>query len=181
MTCIVGYVEKEKVYIGGDSAGADVSTYEACVRADEKVFKKNGMVFGFTTSFRMGQIIRYCFNPPEQSSKKTDYEYLCSDFIDALVKCFKDKGFATIKNSVVSGGVFLMGYRGNLYLLGNDFQVAQMAKDYHACGCGISYALGALHCMENMVFPPEGRITKALEAASEFSAYVRPPFNILSI
>lgn len=106
MTCIVGYVEKDNVWIGGDSAGANVSTYEICTRADEKVFKKNGMIFGFTSSFRMGQIIRYCFTPPEQSSKKSDFGYLCSDFIDALIKCFKDKEFATVKDGVVTGGLF---------------------------------------------------------------------------
>lgn len=74
-----------------------------------------------------------------------------------------------------------MGYRGGLYRIDDNFQVGEIAKNYYACGCGMELALGALHCMENMDFPPTGRITKALEAASEFSAYVRPPFNIVSL
>jgi len=113
MTCIVGWIENNKVIIGGDSAG--VTGYDITIRADEKVFIKQEMIFGFTTSFRMGQLIRYSLKIPEQSQRIRDYEYMCSIFIDALVKCLKDKGFAKIDDNVVIGGEFLVGYRGNLY------------------------------------------------------------------
>ena len=83
MTCIVGFVEKGIVYIGGDSAG--VSGLDLRLREDEKVFLKNGMAFGFTSSFRMGQILRYCFTIPDQDPRKDDFSYLCTDFIDALI------------------------------------------------------------------------------------------------
>lgn len=179
MTCIVGYVENGNVWIGGDSAG--VGGYSLQIRADEKVFKKEDMVFGFTSSFRMGQIIRSCLQIPEQSSKKTDYDYLCSDFIDKLIACFKDKEYATIKDSKVKGGVFLLGYKGNLYNIESDFQVGKVFKNYNACGCGFDLALGALHALEDSKLTPEQKIIKALEAADEFSAGVRPPFNIVSL
>jgi len=62
MTCIVGLVENGKVYIGGDSAG--VAGLDITTRKDEKVFQKENMIFGFTSSFRMGQILRYSFKNP---------------------------------------------------------------------------------------------------------------------
>ncbi len=183
MTCIVGYVEKGNVWIGGDSAG--VGGYSIHARADEKVFKKEEMIFGFTSSFRMGQVIRYCLQIPEQSSKKDAFTFLCSDFIDALIKCFKDKAFVQIKDSVASGGTFLLGYKENLYTIYGDFQVAKVLDSYAAVGCGFDLALGAMHTLNHKNCPgtltPEKKITLALEAATHFSAGVCPPFNIVNL
>lgn len=169
--------------MGGDSAG--VGGYSLSIRADEKVFIKEDMIFGFTSSFRIGQIIRSCFQIPEQSSKKSDYDYLCSDFIDALVQCFKKKEYAKVKDNQVSGGTFLLGYKGNLYIIYDDFPVGKNVKNYYACGCGSDLALGAMHVTNHKLCPgeltPEKKLTLALDAASEFSAGVSPPFNILCL
>ena len=62
MTCIVGLVHEGVVYIGGDSAG--VAGLSLTVRADEKVFQNGEFLMGFTTSFRMGQLLRYSLKPP---------------------------------------------------------------------------------------------------------------------
>lgn len=52
MTCIVGYAVDGNVYMGGDSAGVGEG-YSLQIRAEEKVFLKGSMIFGFTTSFRI--------------------------------------------------------------------------------------------------------------------------------
>ena len=59
MTVIVGYVDEEngKVYIGSDSQG--VSGDHTINRADPKVFISHGITYGFTSSYRMGQILRF--------------------------------------------------------------------------------------------------------------------------
>ena len=67
MTCIAAITEKGKVYMGGDSAG--VSGYDITIRADEKVFKNGQCVFGFTSSFRMGQLLCYKFKVPVKPPK----------------------------------------------------------------------------------------------------------------
>ena len=186
MTCIVGIVENGKIFIGGDSAG--VAGHSLQIRADEKVFKKDGTLFGFTTSFRMGQIIRYCLKIPEQPNSQNDYQYLCSYFIDELIKCFSDKGFLQKKDEVKSGGAFLLGYKGNLYQVENDFQVGKVTDSFSACGCGQDIALGALYELKNqdvkgkksMAPSPKEKLIRALKAAEHFSAGVRGPFNIVS-
>jgi hypothetical protein len=55
MTCIVGIVENGKVYMGGDAAG--VNGYSVRVRKDPKLFKVGEFLFGYTSSFRMGQLL----------------------------------------------------------------------------------------------------------------------------
>jgi hypothetical protein len=139
------------------------------------------MIFGFTSSFRMGQILNYSFVIPDHDKEKGDFEYLCTDFIDALIDQFIDKRYAKINNNEVSGGFFLMGYRGRLYSVEDDFQVSEMINPYDSCGNGASYALGALHAIEGLSMSPEDRVKTALRAAECFSAAVQSPFTIISV
>lgn len=142
-------------------------------RADEKVFKNGDMLFGYTSSFRMGQLLRYSLVIPEQSRRKDDYRYMCTDFIGAVINLFENKKFAKTSNGEISGGTFLVGYKGNLYSVENDSQVAVPALNSEAVGCGVGIALGALHALHNNKMKPRDRIIKTLEAATEFSAGVR--------
>lgn len=175
-TCIVGLESGGDVYIGGDSAG--LSGMDRFIRVDEKVFVKGRMIFGFTSSFRMGQILRYSFEPPEQTIKQGDYEYLCGPWVDALITCLKAKGYAKVDNNEVSGGIFLLGFGGKLYRVESDFQVGRRAESYDACGCSEAYALGAMAILEDKHISPEKKVRRALEVAERFSAGVKGPFVI---
>lgn len=176
MTCIVGFVCNDGIYMGGDSAG--VSGYSIRGRADEKVFIKDGMIYGFTSSFRMGQILRFNFKRPYHRPEIDDYEYLCSEYITELIKCFKEYGYLQEDKGEVSGGTFLVGYRGNLYKIEGDFQVGKAFDRYDACGCGEDYALGALNVMRHTELSYEDRVSMALGTAEKYSAGVRSPFVI---
>jgi ATP-dependent protease HslVU (ClpYQ) peptidase subunit len=178
MTCIIGLKKAGSVVIGADSAG--VSGWDIRQRKDSKVFIKSDMIFGFTSSFRMGQIIQHSFVIPKHY-EKSDFEYMCSDFIDALRKTLKEKGFSKIKDNTEEGGTFLVGYKGELYKIESDYQVAQILDDFDACGCGEAYALGAMAVLkDNDTFSPEEKVKKALEIAEHFSAGVRSPFFVLT-
>lgn len=174
MTCIVGLVDNKRVYIGGDSAG--VGDYDLTVRADAKVFHNGPFLFGFTSSFRMGQLLRYAFKPPKHDSDLSDYEYLVTTFVDALRECLKAGGWARKENEQEGAGTFLLGYRGHLYRIEGDYQVGEGADSYGACGCGQSVALGAMYASEGQ--EPKRRIKTALAAAERFSAGVRGPFVV---
>jgi len=172
-TCIVGLEYDKGIYIGGDSAG--VSGLDVSIRTDPKVFKNGPFIMGFTTSFRMGQLLMYKFEPPKRDPKKTDHEFMVTDFIDAVKKCFIDNDFGSKENN--DYGSFLVGYRGKLYIIYEDLQVGENECGYASVGCGESYALGSLFSTPKL--SPRKRIEMALNAAAEFSGGVSPPFNII--
>ncbi len=181
MTCIVAWAEKGKICIGGDSAG--VAGYNMQIRADEKVFKNGEMIFGFTSSFRMGQLLRFSLLLPLKKEKQDNYNYMCTDFINAVRKCLKDGGYASKKEEVESGGCFLVGFRNNIYSIESDFQVGKTTKPYHTVGCGESFALGTCWTLNKMnsKLSLKDKVRTALEVAYEFSAGVRPPYHFVEI
>ena len=175
MTAIVGLVQDGSVYIGGDSAG--VYGMSLTVRADAKVFRKKKYLFGFTTSFRMGQLIRYAMELPKP---RGDLDaFMATTFIDALRACLKDGGWALKENDREEGGTFLVGVRGQLYAVYDDYQVARAADGFAAVGCGDQIALGALFATADTGLSPRRRVISALAAAERFSAGVRGPFLCL--
>lgn len=173
MTAIAAIVQDGRVLIGGDSAGVD--GHELVVRADAKVFTTGPYVFGFTSSFRMGQLIRYAFEPPEPGPDLS--RFMVTGFVDALRECLKDGGWATKENEQESGGTFLVGVHGRLFGVEDDYQVAEPADEFAAVGCGAHLALGALYATRDLGLTPQDRLERALQAAERFSSCVRGPFT----
>lgn len=178
MTCIVGLECEEGVVIGGDSAG--VSGMDMTVRADEKVFRVGPFIMGFTSSFRMGQLLRYSLRVPDHYNDESDYQYMVTSFIDAVRECLEEGGWKKKKDERESGGSFLVGYRGRLYEVDSDFQVGMNVCGYAAVGCGHAYAMGSLYATDYQDKRPFAihRVRRALEAAETFSAGVAGPFVI---
>lgn len=161
--------------MGGDSAG--VSGLALTVRADEKVFASGEFIMGFTGSFRMGQLLRYSLAVAGKPEAMDDIEYMSTWFIDSVRACLKKGGYSRTYDGQESGGVFLVGYRGRLYVVYSDYQVGRPADGYSAVGCGEDIALGALYATRHQA--PAERIETALDAAERFSGGVRGPFVTL--
>lgn len=179
MTCIVGIAHKGKVYIGGDSLGSS-SNFNCNVRSDTKVFKNNQFLIGYTSSFRMGQLLRCVWLPPKKSKNLDDFTFMVRIVIPSIIRLFKDNEFAEVEKEAVSGGSFLVGFNKNLYTIYDDYQVATNASNVNAVGCGGAFALGALLAQSNKLSPTD-RISQALDVACELSAGVRGPYVIESI
>ena len=177
MTCIAGWTENRKVVIGGDSAG--IGGFDLCIRKDSKVFKNGPFLFGFTSSFRMGQLLRFSFVPPSQDEEQTVYGFMCTTFIDEIRKCLKDGGFSEIDNNQESGGQFLVAYKGRLFKIDGDFQVGESVDKFDACGSGESFAIGALNVLNESSKSPKEKVRIALETAHAYCIGVRPPFNFV--
>jgi len=173
VTCIVGLVDQGHVFIGADSAG--IAGYDLVVRADSKAFQNGPFLMGFTTSFRMGQLLRYAFKPPPCEGDV--FCYLATTFIDAVRECLSKGRYAVKKDEQESGGQFLVGFRGCLYAIDSDYQIEQSLAPYAAIGCGAPYALGALYATSG---DAKTRILTALSAAEYHNAGVRRPFTIMS-
>ncbi len=176
MTCIVGLVHRGTVWIGGDSLGT--AYLDSVHRADPKVFRSDGFVFGFTSSYRMGQLLRYQLKVPVRGRSEL-MRYMATDFIEAIRGCLKSGGYTVVKDNQESGGSFLVAHAGRLFRIEDDFQVGETRIGFDAVGYGFAYALGSL--WESRGKRPRDRVRKALEAAERFSAGVQRPFTILRL
>ena len=177
MTCIVGLVDSGKVYIGGDSLGSN--SFDGDIRKDAKVFRNGKFVMGFTTSYRMGQLLNYTFSSSRNLNEDEDeMSYMVNVFINDVRCCLKNGGFATSENSQEIGGVFLVGFNGRLFTVHSDYQVSENIDEFTACGCGGDYARGAMLVSRHL--PPDERIMQALAVAEHFSIGVKSPFTIIS-
>lgn len=181
MTCIVGMVRDNSVWIGGDSAGSDDTSI--CIRRDPKIFKSNGFLIGYSGSFRFGQLVRYKFIPPDRSDQRDVFEYMVSDFSEAIRILAKDHGVSKVEDNVeeITNISLLIGYQGRLFTLEEDFQIGEVINEYYAIGGGTDLALGSMYTTKDLKYTPKKRLQIALEAAAAFSKSVAPPFIILNI
>lgn len=178
MTCIVGVIENGVVTLGGDSAG--VENDNITIRKDEKVFRNKEFIIGYTSSFRMGQLLRFRFTPPPISGKDL-YEYMCTEFVDGVRKCFEEYGFMQkYKGGDEKGGEFLVGIRGRLFHIDDDYQVGEPVDGFMSVGSGMYYALGSLDTTNKNQIKPKDRVEIALRVAEKYSCGVSGPFNYVS-
>ncbi len=181
MTCVVGIVRENDVMIGADSAGTS-GDWTLVTRADPKVFTihEGKFVIGFTTSYRMGQLLRFGLTPPDHPDGMDAYEYMVRHFIPAVRQCFKDGGYAIKDKEQESAGQFLVGYEGRLFSIDSDYQVGESAEQFDAYGCGQAAALGAVigQLLASAERDYERIVRYALQTAERFNGGVRGPFRI---
>lgn len=183
MTCIVVVTNGKRVVMGGDSAG--VGGYRLTVRKDKKVFKRTDesqteWLFGFTSSFRMGQLIQFELVLPQINAKaRADlYGFMVTKFIPNLRACLKNGGYAGKNEEVERGGTFLVGLLGRIFEIESDYQVAEPADSFYSVGCGDDLAKGSLFT-STQTNDLRKRALQALTAAERFSSGVRGPFEFV--
>jgi ATP-dependent protease HslVU (ClpYQ) peptidase subunit len=186
MTCIVAVTQNGTVYMASDHAASDDKSGLIFARKEPKVFKVGQYGIAFTDSFRMGQILQYNWSPPKYTPTKTNSgldKFIRTKFIDSVKVAFKDNGYGSFGSSAESedvGGVFIVGVEGRIYTVDEDFHVGEHVLNYMAEGSGCMFALGALHATKHQK-NPKMRLKSALEAASEFSMSVAPPFTYIQV
>lgn len=174
MTCIVAVKNGNTVVVGGDSLG--IAGTSIVVRKDPKVFRLGDLVIGYTSSFRMGQILRYEMEPLTAPKRGLD-RWMVTHFLPLVRDKLKDGGYARIDSNVESGGCFIVGVRNRAFVVESDFQVGEPACDYTAVGCGEDLALGAMHATSSL--SAKARARAGLSAAADHNAGVAPPFKLM--
>lgn len=139
------------------------------------------MVIGYTTSFRMGQILEYELKLPEHPEDMNALKYMITKFVPEVKKIFAEHWKKPKDGEDGNGGEFLCGYKGRLFHLYSDLQVSERMQHYDSCGCGEGYALGSLFSSGKSKMQPLKRLELALQAAEEFSAGVGKPFHFISV
>lgn len=174
MTCIVGLEAGGKVYMGGDSAST--SGWDINVTRLRKVFRQGDFLIGCTGSWRMAQLLQYSLVVRPQKDNEDDMQYMVTGFVEAIRTCLKEGGFAKVEDEKEEGGTFLVGFKGRVYTVENNFQVCSTSDAFTAIGCGDKYAMGNLWATKQG--RPRERILAALEAAAHFSNGVCAPFYV---
>lgn len=182
MTCIVAVKGGSgSVWLGADTVGAN--DWQVTPRADSKIVTITGddaeIVCGYTTSFRMGQILRHHVKLPPKWNKELD-DWLVVDVIEAIREAFANHGWDRKEDKGEQwGGSFIMVSAGRIFTVQDDFQLAESRRSYDALGCGQYNAMGALYATEGQ--SAKARVETALNAAAELNPFVRGPFEIVEI
>lgn len=174
MTCVIGLVQDGKIYMGADSQASDGWNKRTVARP--KVFKTDRFLIGYTSSFRMGQLLQYQLEVQSQNSE-SDYIYMATTVVESVRHCLKKHGWSKVENNQEEIGSFLVGYNGGLYEIQPDLSILEHTDGFDAVGVGREYALGAMMALEEM--PPKARICQALEIVAMFSNGVSAPFTVL--
>lgn len=181
MTCIAALRSDGFIYMAADSAGTDW-TMSREIRGDSKIFRVGEFLIGFAGSFRGGQLLKHSFSPPPLPQGEDLEKYMVSQFVDAMRETFKEGG-SSLESFCGPEGTpaqILVGVRGDLFRVQNDYQVARPTTDYMALGCGRDLALGSLWSTPETLDPIQ-RLSMALGAAQRFNASVAEPFHFLQI
>jgi ATP-dependent protease HslVU (ClpYQ) peptidase subunit len=93
-----------------------------------------------------------------------------------LRKCLREGGYAKKEHEVETGGNFLVGFRGRLFEVQSDYQVAEPRSGIAAIGCGAQIAYGAMFVTGHL--EPRMRLLQALRASEFHNAAVRRPFVV---
>lgn len=176
MTCIVGLVEENGVvWMGGDRAATG---YTQTFSSRPKVFAHSGFLFGYTTSFRFGDLLEHAFRPLGDYLGRNAHEYLVTDFIPELIETLDRGRWLRVVEGRVSGGDFLVGFNGGIYHVQDDFSVLNCGA-WAACGSGEAVALGSLHSSEGR--DSGDRVRMAVRAAGACVSSVGGLVDVLSI
>jgi ATP-dependent protease HslVU (ClpYQ) peptidase subunit len=189
MTVIAAIKANDKIYMGCDSMFLYPESLQAIKRTQSKLIIKDEMVIGLTTNgCRIFQTIQYKLKVPSTRKVKTEdlLEYFITKFCNSLYKLLHAENMlledaeAKTSEPSISPAICLIGIRGKLFRIGEDFDVAELDMPFFAVGSGGEYAIGALEATVNLTttFKPEDHILHALKTAEKYTAGVKGPFQI---
>lgn len=189
MTCIVAVTDGRRIVLGADSVGVGRNSYHQ-IRRDPKIFAMGSFLLGFTTSFRMGQVLMHSEfpEPPVTEDPTRAFRFMVREFVPAARGCLDGGGFAktlTLNRPdfqevhTAQGGTFIVGFDGFLFEVHDDYAVAMQELPYTAIGAAHLPALGALAATADLGLSLETRARRALQAAATHTGSCRQPFRFL--
>lgn len=179
MTCIVGVVKGNTVYLGGDRAATDGELNRTIIKTP-KVFLKGDVGFGVCGLPKVMDALQHGTELPTQSGGD-DKEFLVGTLVPAIREGLKrlDCTADHPEYGTCFHGAMLVAYRGALYDLQGNFQLVEAASGYASVGSGSKLALGSLASTKK-VGNARKRVLMALEASTG-NAGCAPPFDVVVV
>lgn len=175
MTCIVGLVHKGKAYLGADSQC--LNGWHKVKNPNPKIFRKGELIIGSSGSQRVSDIVEHNLDL-ERDNGKEPIKYIAGGFVPALRACLSEHGALIKKDTEEMDGVLLIGYKGKLFIIGEDFTISEVGP-YEAIGSGGKYVYGYLYAAGTLT-DPIAAINGALECAEHFCAAVCKPYVVMA-
>ena len=181
MTCVVAIVDSSNnIHMGSDSLASD--SHSQTIMTDSKLFMIGELLVGFAGSFRSAQVLQYQMFLPERGELQEDMEYLVASFIPVLRTVFADNGLGDdILGSDGFDGEFLLGYRGQVYKMQNDFSLIVAKDDFVSIGAGGEVSSAVLYATKDMDIAPTDRLELALKSSAYQITTVKEPFHFICV
>ncbi len=172
MTCIAGLIDRDgKGHIASDSLGSN--GYTKGVYKNAKIFKKGNVLFGYTSSYRMGQLLEYGLTLPERKVNQSLEEYIYMDFVESVRSLLKSSGYLIIDNNSEVIGQFIVIIEGRIFKIQEDLALLEPSEPFDTCGSGEDYAKSAIDILKTHTKLSSKKIlTLAIETASKYVATV---------
>ena len=178
MTCIAGLEHDGIVTIGSDSQGSSGNKKNEYDHS--KLFEieiegfKDKLIGGFTTSFRMGQLLTYNVPPIDApTDSQTVHSWLITTVVPMIRDVFSDHDFEQDDNGKAKGGMFLLGYQDKLFVVQSDYSVLRPSNGYIAVGSGRQVAHGCLYADTfDEMDDGQQKVVRSIEAASNHTTSV---------
>lgn len=176
MTCIVAIKQDNLIILGGDSAASGGNRIVS--RKDKKIFKKKNLHFGFSGSFRVGQLIKYQLQITKKPDNTSTTEYIVNFVVSSIIKLLTDNKL--VKNNEMDCNLIIV-CEDYIFKIDSDFQVEVSEDSYVAIGDGADVALGSLYALAGFDISPLEKARIALEASGKYCTTVSTPYYYKSI
>jgi 20S proteasome alpha/beta subunit len=141
MTCIVAFKTDKHVILAGDFMASNGFNYDLV--KSSKVYQKNDEIcIGYTSSFRLGQILEYYWTPPARLVNISEDQYIYIDLVESLRKVLKDYGYG--KDETFNGS-FILTYKDRLFNVQSDCSILEYDIPIVSVGSGSDIARGILY------------------------------------
>jgi hypothetical protein len=136
VTLIIAVKTSDGVIIQGDKNGFS-GWGEVSRRHDAKVFIKGAWGIGFTTSYRMGQILR---DKLTGDIAKGGMEAAAFALVEEARAELEKNHYSKLENNQAEGGTWIATEGSHIICIQDDYAYNVVADDYCCVGCGARYA-----------------------------------------
>lgn len=170
--------------MGADSGVGSGETFELLGQGANKLCVRQlgteKIVFGIVGSGRLGQVLQVGHDLPPLNEGGDVMRWLVSDLCAYIRELFgKEQTLSKEDGVAYMDAFFLIGFRGVLYQMMNDFSIIPLPDPFVAIGSGRGHAQGVFFATPGE--DPEKRINMAFEAVARWNTNVRAPFLIINI
>ena len=180
MTCILATIHNNKVHMIGDMCGSNGFTHKNYTK-NVKVFTNKDFLVGYTTCYRMGQILQYSWEPPVKSLDYSDDVYIYKHIVNSLKAVFEANGFGCKNGISFSGGNFLLGWKGRIFEMQDNISILEH-EQFASVGCGEYFAEASMATQTELdinLDDPEKFLSTALRVTSGLVTGVSSEYNYI--